>query len=465
MSTATLYRPSNNGTRATPLVPEEIRRLVELGKQRGLIKDSVAAAAPDKAARIDRNGLNLAQLANVWMQKVDITPEMAAYWLKNNFRNRTISQDVVKAYARDMKAGKWSFTHQGIAFNDQDHLIDGQHRLHAIVMANVTVTMMVTFGLPSKVEGTEMTTMDCVDRGRTRSVSDQLTIQHGFKNGTITAAICTAIASICFLDRTRRLSVGQTLDVFREFEHAINWVIAHRSKQAGLRAGGVMAGFAFVLATEEARTGHRFWEGKEEIVKMFKSVMTGENLKDGSPMALLRAFLTGDEAKLFTPSLNRGLAELVMYAIHLQLSGKKVAKLELSLDGADYFRSLQKERVAKIAALFALPEQKDSGQAYEEAKQKDAPRPTLKQIFVCVCEHFKKTKAVMESRENDAETAFARTAFINLSLHYGYSFDQAAPSLNRGGVSARHLHISRQYLGKEQINAIEAIKAKLGAKS
>ena len=53
--------------------------------------------------------------------------------------------------------------------------------------------------------------------------------------------------------------------------------------------------------------------------------------------------------------IDRALAELVLQAIHLQERRKKIAKLQLSTDGADHFRSLQPERVAKVAALFQLP--------------------------------------------------------------------------------------------------------------
>jgi hypothetical protein len=127
----------------------------------------------------------------------------------------------VDAYARDMLNGVWVPTHQGLAFNDRDELIDGQHRLQAIVKSGCTVRMMVTFGLASVIDGKEMTTMDAVDRGRTRSVADQLKIQHGFKDGAITAAICTNLAAICSQERTRRLSVGQTLEIFRAFEGPI----------------------------------------------------------------------------------------------------------------------------------------------------------------------------------------------------------------------------------------------------
>ena len=80
-----------------------------------------------------------------------ITPEMAKEMLSRNMKNnRRINHDTVKRYARIMKIGGWNLTHQGIAFDDNGVLIDGQHRLEAIVTANVPVQMMATYGVEHK---------------------------------------------------------------------------------------------------------------------------------------------------------------------------------------------------------------------------------------------------------------------------------------------------------------------------
>lgn len=76
-----------------------------------------------------------------------ITPETAEVYLQHNPRNRNISSKRVSMYARSMRAGNWRLTHQGLAFNCDGSLKDGQHRLAAIVEAGVPVTMMVTRGL------------------------------------------------------------------------------------------------------------------------------------------------------------------------------------------------------------------------------------------------------------------------------------------------------------------------------
>lgn len=307
-----------------------------------------------------------------WMM---VTPAVAERWLRVNGRNRPVRKDVVKAYARDMLNKVWAPTHQGVAFNDQNQLIDGQHRLHAIVLSGVTVRMMVTFGLPSKIEGKEMTTMDAVDRGATRSVADQLTIQHGMNNGSITASICAALASLCYGERTRRLSVGQTLEVFREFEPAVLYVIEHRTKQTGLRTTGVLAGFAFAMMSEwsgpvkersKAAPNTRLkgedgstWSGPTKVGEMMAKMNSGEGLEKKSAIRKLREFLTSDEAKLFTRSLDRGLAELVLQAIWMESKGKPAEKLHAGVEGAEHFRSLQKSRVSKMAAIFKLKNERD----------------------------------------------------------------------------------------------------------
>jgi hypothetical protein len=79
---------------------------------------------------------------------VMITPDMARKWLdKNMKRNRPVMSKTVHGYARTMKAGGWNLTHQGIAFDEHGELIDGQHRLHAIIEANVPVEMNVTYNV------------------------------------------------------------------------------------------------------------------------------------------------------------------------------------------------------------------------------------------------------------------------------------------------------------------------------
>jgi hypothetical protein len=334
--------------------PQPPAKLVTLGFRQDELKalhDKGILQMPGVAIPVEKNGTPLATEGaqrSLWM---DITPALAKQWLRNNFRNRSLREETVDAYARDMANGLWVPTHQGLAFNDRDELIDGQHRLHAIVRAGVTIRMMVTFGLPAKIEGSEMTTMDAVDRGATRSVADQLKIQHNLGNASILAAICAQLGGLCFGQRTKRLSVGQTLDIYRAFQHPIDFVIANRSKEHGLKAAGVLAAFAFAMVTEQAKVGSK----ESAFSQWYLQLVSGKAIDAMSALARLRDFLVSDDAKLLNRGMDRGVSELVLEALRLQPVAGQVYQLASSPAGLSHFKALQPERVEKIAAIFRLP--------------------------------------------------------------------------------------------------------------
>jgi len=74
---------------------------------------------------------------------VDVTPEMAAQWLAAGRFNRRVNHAAVASYERQINAGLWRCSHQGIAFTREGVLIDGQHRLLAVVRTGKTVRMTV----------------------------------------------------------------------------------------------------------------------------------------------------------------------------------------------------------------------------------------------------------------------------------------------------------------------------------
>lgn len=102
---------------------------------------------------------------------LDINPELATEMLARNMaNNRTLKKGYVDALALAMKRGVFIETPQGIAFDVNGNLIDGQHRLRAIIKSGVTVRMRVTFGCPEK-------TVEFLDTGVKRNVADVATIR------------------------------------------------------------------------------------------------------------------------------------------------------------------------------------------------------------------------------------------------------------------------------------------------
>jgi hypothetical protein len=75
-----------------------------------------------------------------------ITPSLAQAYLDSSPGNRKISRARVREYAAMMAAGRWVVTSQGIAFDREGRLINGHHRLLAIIVAGATVVMFVARG-------------------------------------------------------------------------------------------------------------------------------------------------------------------------------------------------------------------------------------------------------------------------------------------------------------------------------
>jgi hypothetical protein len=341
------------GIAALALSPKELESL----RQKGLIKAGGVEPEPNEVLTLTRLG-HPQEGWSVLLGLVVVSPRLATHWLKNNFGNRPVSEDTVNAYARDAMNGIFLTTHQGIAFNDKDELIDGQHRLLAIQKSGIACTLMVSFGWLSEVRGRELKRMDVIDRGKTRSVADQLKIQHGLKNGTAISQITTQLANLCCSERTRRLSVGQTLDIFRAFEPAVLHVIERRPKEHGLKSMGVMAGFAFALMPEFTGDAKApFWRGKEltATARRLEALRTGEGLDKGSALSWLRGFLLSDEAKLLARWSDRAMAEVTLNVLNPDAAATVGGKRAATDEGVKFFRALQAERADRIAELFKLP--------------------------------------------------------------------------------------------------------------
>ncbi|GAA2610775.1 hypothetical protein [Streptomyces tubercidicus] len=98
---------------------------------------------------------------------VKVTPEIAATFLSRDSVNRRLDMGQVRSLTETILRGEWKLTHQGIAFDETGALLDGQHRLHAIIEANTPVEMLVFDGVAREV-------FPVLDTGKRRSAADTL---------------------------------------------------------------------------------------------------------------------------------------------------------------------------------------------------------------------------------------------------------------------------------------------------
>lgn len=99
---------------------------------------------------------------------VDVTPELAKVIIDHgNYENRKIRPLVVKKYAKAMLDGDWRYSPETISIADNGRLLNGQHRLLAVIESGVTCKFLFATGFDEEV-------FKVLDRGTARSAADAL---------------------------------------------------------------------------------------------------------------------------------------------------------------------------------------------------------------------------------------------------------------------------------------------------
>lgn len=143
----------------------------------------------------DRQAMEaIASLGKMKVECILIDVALATEMLKRNKEhqagvigtNRPISRMNVVRYAAEMIAGRWHLTHQGIAFDEDGWLKDGQHRLKAVIYAgntnpDISIPMMVTYGVDEE-------TFQFIDNGMKRKLADSLAVRGITNSIAVTSA-------------------------------------------------------------------------------------------------------------------------------------------------------------------------------------------------------------------------------------------------------------------------------------
>lgn len=83
-----------------------------------------------------------------------ITPRIAKTMLSHNTGNRPLRKAVVQRYATDMENGDWQDNGDPIRFDTNGRLIDGQHRLEAVILSDTPIDAWVLRGLKPETQKT-----------------------------------------------------------------------------------------------------------------------------------------------------------------------------------------------------------------------------------------------------------------------------------------------------------------------
>jgi hypothetical protein len=124
-----------------------------------------------------------------------ISPTVANELLTRNTINRKVKPAQVDELSRMIRAGKWTCNGSTIVIAEDGTLLDGQHRLLAVVATKTAVPMIVARNVPKS-------SMPTIGSEIPRKARDVLQM-HGFKNTTALASVARML--MAFRDRNASL--------------------------------------------------------------------------------------------------------------------------------------------------------------------------------------------------------------------------------------------------------------------
>lgn len=136
-----------------------------------------------------------------------VTPEMAEVYLLKNRNNRRLDQRHVQRLMRQFRGGGFPHVPEPIAFDTNDELINGQHRLTACVRTKIGFSAQVSIGWPPD-------TKEFIDMGKGRTPGDNLEL-HGIPDPIVTAAIIRGVLCIASVAKGVSPTPHQSLEFAR----------------------------------------------------------------------------------------------------------------------------------------------------------------------------------------------------------------------------------------------------------
>lgn len=210
---------------------------------------------------------------------VEVTPELAKEWLDTRFDNeRYLRKGRIQAMVRNMTAGKWFFIGDPIRFDQEGRLIDGQHRLTALVEADVTLPFAI-INLPSEARAV-------IDTGSARSLGDLLTLGDHV-GGKVLAAIVRRVltynAGMGAEGGTYYPTVAEGIEFVNENKDDLYraWEVAaglYRKGQRFPMAPASIGAAYFLCAEKDRKLADNF----------FGKLINGLHLEEGEPVVALR---------------------------------------------------------------------------------------------------------------------------------------------------------------------------------
>jgi hypothetical protein len=210
-------------------------------------------------------------------QKIRVTVKLAKEWLETNEGNRNLREGHVAKLASDMADGKFLYTAEPIKFDDSTppQVIDGQHRLAAIIRSGKPQRMLIVTGIPRDHR-------KAMDQGAKRSVADNLRMDAGVVNSHQITAIARLLMRWMAGDARNASKQPSDMHVY-DFVMTNHAELADAASYSGAtrKLGGspqAVGAVYFASLAKDSKVALTFWE----------KVRTGANCTETDPALLLR---------------------------------------------------------------------------------------------------------------------------------------------------------------------------------
>jgi hypothetical protein len=258
----------------------------------------------------------------------EVTPETAAEWLKlRHPKQRPLVPGTVAMYAREMTAEPPRFnpdSPQGLVFDEDNYLTDGQHRLEAVVKAGKTYRLWVT-------RGASRDTMKVFDVGAKRTTAQRLHID-GVRDPNVQAAIARFLIlwdlrqfwARRYKISHEELAIRITTDpmIAQATAWAAGWTATHQLTRS-------QAGFLWYIFTRASDPENEGFGTAEEFLN---AVRDGIGLEGGDPRYVLRERLSRSQLAWRIADKQRAREIriiLSVYAWNRWRAGKTITRLQL----------------------------------------------------------------------------------------------------------------------------------------
>jgi len=248
---------------------------------------------------------------------MDVTPDMAEKWLNDhNGLNRPFKNGLAEKYAASMAAGRWRLTPQGIAFDENDELMDGQHRLTGISLSQKTIRMWISWGWPA---GSRLVLDDHAKR-TPLDVAEISGIRGRFTSKHFSASRLMWTAGLNYAPNllSNEMLIEFTKKYLPGLDFAVNEVFQGK-KERGVTQGGVLAVIAQAYYCDV---------DKIRLQKFGQVLLDGRSTDPGDDAAqVLRGWLKEDAHRRGPRRDQKTIYRKTQRALYAFIKGERMEKL------------------------------------------------------------------------------------------------------------------------------------------